>query len=74
MQKESVETTAIFTRADYGYIVTFPDVPGLTFHTINQTLNPAILEEIEDAYDLASAKEAEVRNDFLKWEDVRDSL
>jgi predicted RNase H-like HicB family nuclease len=71
MKRETVETIAIFTPADGGYIVTFPSVPGLTFHTADQT---AILEEIEDAYDLAVAKEAEARNDFVRWEDVRGKL
>lgn len=74
MKKESVETMAIFTPDDNGYIVTFPSVPGLTFHTVNQIVNPAIFDEIEDAYDLALAKQAEARNDFVRWEDVRDSL
>lgn len=75
MKKEIVKTTAIFTPADGGFIITFPDVPGLTFHTVNQAPNPAVIaEELEDAYDLALAKDAEARNDFVDWADVRDSL
>ena len=70
MKKRSVETTAIFTPADGGYVISFPAVPGLTFHTVNQIIE----EELEDAYDIALAKEAEARNDFVRWEDVRDSL
>ncbi len=69
MKKGSVETTAIFTPADNGYVISFPAVPGLTFHTVSQ-----IIEELEDAYDLGLAKETEARNDFVRWEDVRDSL
>ena len=69
MKKRSVETTAIFTPTDGG-IISFPAVPGLTFHTDNQIIG----EELEDAYDIALAKEAEARNDFVRWEDVRDSL
>ena len=74
MKKESVETTAIFTPDGDGYRVTFPNVPGLVFHTVTQLTNPAILEEIEDAYDLVMAKEAEARNDFISWDEVRDQL
>ena len=71
MKKKILETTAVFTPADNGYVISFPAVPGLTFHTVNQTF---IEEELEDAYDIALAKEAEARNDFVSWEDVRVAL
>ena len=48
MKKESVKTTAIFTPADDGYVVTFPAVPELVFHTAIQIPNSATLEDIAD--------------------------
>lgn len=55
MKKRSVETTAIFTPAEGGYLISFPAVPGLTFHTVNQIPNPAMIEEEEDIRDALAA-------------------